>query len=95
MPTMADAYGIIGRIFNTNLPKTVYIDLIPNFPFSLLGIGLLIVKDIRDEFMPNRFLVLNSKSTFVRWGVYFINRFDNDYRRFWCRSIHLCKFLKL
>lgn len=46
MPTMADAYGIIGRIFNTNLPMTVYIDLIPNFPFSLLGIGLLIVKDI-------------------------------------------------
>lgn len=70
MPTMADAYGIIGRIFNTNLPMTVYIDLIPNFPFTLLGIGLLIVKDIRDEFMPNRFLVLNSKSTFVRWGAY-------------------------
>lgn len=70
MPTMADAYGIIGRIFNTNLPMTVYIDLIPNFPFTLLGIGLLIVKDIRDEFMPNRFLVLNSKSTFVRWGSY-------------------------
>lgn len=56
MPTMADAYGIIGRIFNTNLPMTVYIDLIPNFPFTLLGIGLLIVKIFETSLCPTDFL---------------------------------------
>lgn len=70
MPTLADAYGVITRIFDTQLPMTVYVDLIPNFPFTLLGTGLLIAKDLRDEFIPNQILILNNKSQFIRWGGY-------------------------
>ena len=71
MPTLADACGVIARIFDPSLPMTVYIDLIPNLPFTLMGVGLLIMKDFRDEFMTNRFLLMESQSRFVRWLTYF------------------------
>lgn len=70
MPTLADACGVIARIFDPTLPLAVYIDLIPNLPFTLLGIGLLAMKDIRDEFMSNKYLLMNNKSKFVRWATY-------------------------
>lgn len=72
MPTLADACGVIGRIFDPSLPMTVYIDLIPNLPFTILGVGLLAMKDIRDEFMSGRFLLMNNKSKFVRWLTYIV-----------------------
>lgn len=72
MPTLSDACGVIGRIFDPSLPMTVYIDLIPNLPFTILGVGLLAMKDIRDEFMSGRFLLMNNKSKFVRWLTYIV-----------------------
>lgn len=70
MPTFADACGVIARIFNPKLPMTLYVDLIPNLPFTLLGVGLLLMKDIRDEFVPNKLLLMNNKSLYIRWLTY-------------------------
>jgi D-alanyl-lipoteichoic acid acyltransferase DltB (MBOAT superfamily) len=72
MPTLADACNVIGRIFDPTLPMTVYIDLIPNLPFSIIGIMLLFVKDLRDEFFPNRIKLLDSKRLLIRWATYLL-----------------------
>jgi len=72
MPTLADACNVIGRIFDPSLPMTVYIDLIPNLPFSIIGIVLLFAKDLRDEFFPNRFKLLDSKRLLIRWATYLL-----------------------
>lgn len=70
MPTLADAGSIISRMFDPTLPLAVYVDKIPNLPFIIMGVGLLLLKDFRDEFMPDRFLLMNNKSCFIRWTVY-------------------------
>ena len=70
MPTLIDACGVIARIFDPKLPMTVYVDLIPNLPFTILGVGLLLMKDLRDEFVPNKLLLMNNKSLYLRWFTY-------------------------
>ena len=69
MPTLTDAYNVITRIFDPSLPLTVYIDLI-NLPFTIFGVGTLLLKDLRDEFMPNRFALMNNPSKYIRWATY-------------------------
>ena len=49
---------------------TVYIDLIPNLPFTIIGVGTLLLKDVRDEYMPNRFALMNNPSKHIRWAAY-------------------------
>lgn len=70
MPTLSDACGVIARIFDPSLPMTVYIDPLPNPLFYVLGLSILAMKDLRDEFMPDRFLLMNSKQWYVRWLTY-------------------------
>ena len=70
MPTLFDAANVIRRIFDFSLPMTLYVAPMPTPPMILIGCLLLFVKDLRDEFMPNKFLLLNSKNGFVRWFTY-------------------------
>lgn len=70
MPTLADACAVIARMFDPSLPLTVYIDLIPNLPFTIMGVGALLLKDLRDEFMPNKFALMNNSSMYIRWISY-------------------------
>ena len=70
MPTLGDACGVIKRIFDFSLPMNVYIDYGPNLPLTIIGVTLLIFKDVRDEFFPNKFLLMNNKHFFIRWGCY-------------------------
>lgn len=72
MPTLADACHVITRIFDPSLPLTVYIDLSPNLPFTLFGVGALLLKDLRDEYMPNRFTLMDNPSKFIRWATYVV-----------------------
>ncbi|MBR5083894.1 MAG: MBOAT family protein [Prevotella sp.] len=70
MPTLADACGVIARIFNFSLsPKVFYGDLQTPM-FILIGILLLLLKDIRDEFFPHRMPLMTSRHTVVRWFTY-------------------------
>lgn len=70
MPTLGDACSVIKRIFDFSLPMNVYIDYGPNLPLTIIGVTLLIFKDVRDEFFPNKFLLMNNKHFFIRWGCY-------------------------
>lgn len=70
MPSLSDAYRVIQRMFDFSLPMAVYIDLIPNLPFTVFGITLLFIKDYRDEFCPERLPLMNNKRTYIRWATY-------------------------
>jgi len=72
MPTLADACHVIGRIFDPSQPKTLFVDLIPNLPFSIIGIGLLSLKDLRDEFLPGRFQLMENRFPVIRWATFLI-----------------------
>ena len=70
MPTMADACGVIRRIFDFSLPKTVFLDDFQTPMLIAIGLTLLIIKDVRDEFFPNRMPLMNSRHVVVRWVTY-------------------------
>ena len=86
MPTLSDACGVIGRIFNFSLsPKVFYGDLQTPI-FILIGILLLLLKDTRDEFFPRRLPLMNNHHTIIRWftyvalllGILLMGVFSND-----------------
>lgn len=69
MPTLTDVYGVLERIFDTTLPMTFYYDN-RHLPFAFIGIGLLFLKDLRDEWAPSRFPLMNSSYICIRWTTY-------------------------
>lgn len=70
MPTLADACGVIGRIFDFSLPMTVYMHGFTATFYIALGVAILLFKDIRDEFFPRRLQLFESRYTVVRWSSY-------------------------
>lgn len=70
MSKLSDAVGMIGRIFDMSLPRTLYISALPTPPLIAIGCLLLLFKDLRDEFYPNKMLLMNSRSIFLRWMTY-------------------------
>ena len=70
MPSLVDAISVIARIFDFSLPMTLFIAPMPTPPLILIGCFLLIIKDIRDEFFPDKFLLMNNKVAVVRWFTY-------------------------
>ena len=72
MPTLTDACNVIMRIFDFTLPFTLFIDLIPNLPFTVMGIGMSLAKDIRDEFYPDKLQLMNNRNIVVRWCTYLV-----------------------
>ena len=72
MPTLADAAGMIGRIFDTSLPHTVYFSGFTDFAFMAFGVSVLFFKDCTDEFFPGRLNVYDNFHAIVRWGAYLL-----------------------
>ena len=70
MPTLTDACRVIARIFDTTLPMTVYMAPLPTPPFIALGVVLLFMKDLRDEFVPDSLRLMDSNIRLVRWSTY-------------------------
>ena len=70
MPTLSDAAGMISRIFDTTLPMSVDIQSRHIFALIVMGIVILFVKDLTDEFAPSRFRLYENKHRLVRWGAY-------------------------
>lgn len=70
MPTLSDAIGMIGRIFDPSLPRTYYFSGFTDFAFMALGVGLLFAKDFTDEFFPDRCKVFENKYALIRWSGY-------------------------
>lgn len=67
MPTLADACGVIGRIFDYSLPKTFFSDSMTTMFFMVLGIAILLFKEIIDEFYPAMKARL-IRPVWLRWG---------------------------
>ena len=70
MPTLGDACGVIGRIFDLSLPMTLDIGSRHIFVLMMVGTVLLFLKDITDEFMPTRFRLFDNRIRIVRWAAY-------------------------
>ena len=72
MPTLTDACGVIARIFDPDLPMTLFMpkggktDLL----FYTMGLSMLFVKDFFDEYYPQKLHLLNNENGFVRWTSY-------------------------
>ena len=71
MPSMEDACGMINRLFDYKQPFIVEIQSRHIFLLMLVGTTILILKDIRDEFVPNRFRLFENRYVVVRWFSYF------------------------
>lgn len=70
MPTLGDAVGVIKRIFDFSLPMSVYVHGFTATFFIALGVFILLFKDVRDEFFPNKFKLFNNSRPVVRWASY-------------------------
>ncbi len=71
-PTLADACGMISRIFGPTLLSNLFLAQFPTPIFIVMGIVILLLKDIRDEFFPDKCLLMNSKNAVVRWCTYLL-----------------------
>ena len=72
MPTMGDAFGVIGHIFDFTQPMTVEINSKPILAFIVMGTSILFMKDWFDEFAPSRLRLFNNKQSVVRWAAYVV-----------------------
>jgi len=71
MPTLSDSCGVIGRIFDLSLPKTFFSDSMTTMFFIILGIAILFLKEVLDEFCPTLKARL-IRPVWLRWGGDFV-----------------------
>lgn len=67
MPTLGDACGVIARMFDFGLPMTFFSDSMTTMFFMVLGLMILLLKEVMDEFFHALMERLTS-SVFLRWG---------------------------
>lgn len=72
MSTLADACGVIARIFDPTLPMTIYIASNTETFLCLWGLSLLFIKDFSDEYYPQKLHLFNNEKKVVRWVSYLI-----------------------
>lgn len=72
MPTFADALGIIKRIFSFGAVGPIFLPDVTMGVFIFIGLSLLLMKDFKDEFFPNRISFMHSKNQIVRWITYLV-----------------------
>lgn len=70
MPTLGEAVGVIGHIFDIHQPMVLEVTSKHIFLLMLIGTFILLLKDIYDEFAPNRMKLFESKCKLVRWISY-------------------------
>lgn len=70
MPTLGDACGVIGRMFDFSSPMTLDVGSRHIFLLMIMGTVILFLKDFADEFTPTRFRLMESQKIIVRWVTY-------------------------
>jgi D-alanyl-lipoteichoic acid acyltransferase DltB (MBOAT superfamily) len=65
--SMGNAFHIFHKIFTFG--GSLYLD-ITNLMYAFLGLGLLMLSDFRDEFLPGRWLVFENRKVVVRYSSY-------------------------
>ena len=68
MPTFSDANNVISRIFDFSLPMTVFLGTM--WSYIIIAITILLIKDFKDEFFPERLAFVHTKQRWVRWCSY-------------------------
>ena len=72
MPSVSEAWGVITRIFNFSLPLSLYLPEENTTNASIIiGLFLLITKDIIDEFYSVRIKIFDNSSMIFRWFFYY------------------------
>lgn len=82
MPTMGDACGVIARIFDASLPMTFFSDSMTTMFFMVLGLMILLFKEIMDEFYPAQMERL-TRLVLLRWGG---GKFSFSHLSYWLVS---------
>lgn len=72
MPSIADAWAMIMRMFDFTLPKTVFIPTNTDLLLIVVGIGMLMITDFFNEFYPQRLRLFDNTSAWVRRSCYVI-----------------------
>ena len=72
MPTLADACGVIARIFDFSLPMKPFIVNNTETLLSVMGLSMLFIKDYFDEYHPNSFTLFDNQRFWLRWGAYIV-----------------------
>ena len=70
IPTLSGAVGMIAHIFDFSQDMSVFYDEFETPALIALGVLLLLLKEVRDEFFPQRLPLMNSRHTIVRWATY-------------------------
>lgn len=70
MPTLSDACRVIGRIFDYRLPLSLYLPENTNLALMMMGVTMLVIKDVLDEFYSEKQLFFESRRRIVRWCSY-------------------------
>lgn len=72
MSSISEAWGVITRIFNYSLPLSLYLPEENTTNASIIiGLFLLITKDIIDEFYSVRIKIFDNSSMIFRWFFYY------------------------
>lgn len=70
MPDIASAGVVVGKIFTSfGMPDLSGLDIFAKL-ILVIGLAILVFKDLKDEFLSNRFKFLNKG--FFRWSIYIV-----------------------
>lgn len=72
MPTIGDAFGVFGRIFNPSGWGQLFLPEKTNLAFMVMGIVMLASKDIADEYYSSKITLMHNRSRLVRWATYIV-----------------------
>lgn len=72
MPSLKDACKVISKILSRDFFSTPYLPENSNIVFMLLGLAILIAKDVKDEFFAGRPAIFNSHYPYIRWCAYLL-----------------------
>lgn len=69
MPSISGAWGVIAKVFTEPGPlQTSAFGGLNAMVLSVIGIAILLIKDVKDEFLSSRMQWV--QTPFVRWGIY-------------------------
>lgn len=69
-PNLDFAFRMVGKICNLSDYGSIFVPDNTTIVYSALGILMLFIKDVTDEFFPSRFRLLDSGNLYVRWFSY-------------------------
>lgn len=70
MPTLGDACGVIARMFDVSAWGGLYLPEKTNVLFIVMGVLLLAVKDLSDEYRPEGLRLMCGRRRALRWCTY-------------------------